>query len=280
MLFDPLSYREVGKYPISIGTSLAIESITGIHDDRLGKVDVLEYDCLWLNIRTLLRNMLGAMKSVSGPTPGASDYAESLVSEIESITQTVSEVSINKCRVMCYYSNYSEVERKHKGAVVRVFTTDKQKETFRTSKEILLKLFQKIKERNIPFIGINDLITGQPPSKNLILTHYAYDLLANSSNFKLTLVESHTGAVKSKALWHTKYLDGKNLPMIPFNRLFLQVFGDKETFRPMDHKLRKEIVDTATQYRWNSNTSMSMINYSLSQLKNPFAKDFLKSLAH
>lgn len=280
MLYDSLSYREVGKYPISIGTSLAIESITGIHDEHLGKVDVIEYDCLWLNLRTLLRNLLGAMKSVDGPTPSARDCAEALVSEIETITQTVSDVSINRCKVMCYYSNYSEVDRKHKGATTRVFNTTKQKETFNVSKEILMKLFQMIKDRNIPFMGINDLITGQAPSKNLILTHYAYDLLANSANFKLTLVESHTGAVKGKALWHTKYLDGRNLPMIPFNRLFLQVFGDKETFRPMDPKMRKEIVDIATKYRWNSNTSMSMVMYGISQMKNHFAQDFLKNLAH
>jgi len=277
MLYDPLSYREVGKYPISIGTSLAIESACGINEEGKQYNHVADYDCLWLNIRTLLRNLLGAIPSDS-PTLPAQQYAEALLFEIDTITHAVQDASHGRCRVMCYYSNYSEVERKHPGAGIRVYTTAKQKASFALSKEVLLKLFKLIKDHQVPFLGINDLISGQSFQKNLILTNYAYDLLANSPTFGLTLLESHTGAVKTKALWHTKYLDGRNLPMIPFNRLFLQVFGDKETFRPMDPKLRKEIIEIATKYKWNSSTTTSMINYGIGQLKNHYARDILRAL--
>ncbi len=277
--FSEITNREVGLLQLSIASSLAIESFCGLTPPKGETVayNVSEqFDTLWINLRTLFRNYLGAIND--GRRPHHTAVAKDLIEEIFLITQIVAEYSGNRCSVMCYFSNYSDVERKHQGAVVRAMSTEKQKEIHTFALRVFSELFKRIKKHNIPFMGINDLITKWGFVNNAILTHYAYDLLAHSVTFRLTLLESHTGALKSKALWHTKYLDGKNLPMIPFTRQFLQIFGDKETFRPFDPKVRKDIIEIATKYKWNSNTSKSMIHYGLGSMKNKYALDIITRL--
>jgi hypothetical protein len=112
----------------------------------------------------------------------------------------------------------------------------------------------------------------------LIITHIAYDLVAHKEFKQLTLLESHTGSFKQQAQWHTKYLNGKELPMIPFREDMLQVFGDSETFRPMDPKMRKEVVEIATRYNWNATTKLEKIRYGISQLNNPYAREVLSAI--
>jgi hypothetical protein len=276
-----ITNREVGLLQLSIATSMAIESFCGLSppkDETVAYNVSDQFDTLWINLRTLYRNYLGSFDATSRPRPAT--VVKDLIDEIYTITRTVAEYSGNRCSVMCYFSNYSDVERKHPGAVVRAMSTDKQKEAYSFSLKVFAELFRQIKKYKIPFLGINDLITKWGFVNNAIITHYAYDLLAHSVTFRLTLLESHTGALKSKALWHTKYLDGKDLPMIPFTRQFLQIFGDKETFRPFDPKVRRDIVEIAKKYKWNGNTSDSMIRYGLGSMKNRYALDVIGRLNH
>ena len=281
-MFDVLSSRELGQYPLSIATSLAMESVTGIHPEINRDTVLLQnYDTLWLNTRTLFRNVRGAAQGVSGfekVTP--EEYAEVMINEIESIIDITSNNTNGKTKVMLYYSNYAKVEHMHKHAQVRKDNTDIQKAYTALSKKVHSALFKLIRDMGLPFTGVDDIVDSKTPSKNLFLTNYAYDLLAHNSLFGVTLLESHTGAVKPKAMWHTKFVDGKSLPMIPFNRLFMQIFGDKETFKPMDKKLRNDIIEIAKKYRWNNSTTASMIDYGIRSMKNHYAVDVIRDMRH
>jgi hypothetical protein len=114
-------------------------------------------------------------------------------------------------------------------------------------------------------------------SRTLMLTHYAIDLLA--PNFKsFDLLESHTGAIKSKHLWYTKYYNGKDYPQLPFREDLLQVFGDNETFRPMAPSIRKQIIEIAKQYNWSPVSTSEKVEYGLNQIKDPYLRDVLRSL--
>lgn len=281
-MFDTLSSREVGQYPLSIATSLALEMATGIHPEfKDSSIPLKSYDTLWLNTRTLFRNLRGSAQGVSGfDKISASEYAEVLYTEIESIMDIVAESTESRTKVMLYYSNYAKVESMHRHAHVRKDNTDIQKAYTALSKKVHSALFKMILDGKLPFTGVDDLVESRTPSKNLFLTNYAYDLLAHNSLFNVTLLESHTGAIKQRPLWHTKFIDGRGLPMIPFNRLFLQVFGDKETFKPMDKKLRDAIVEVAKKYRWDSTTTKSKIDYGLSTLNNHYAQDILRDMKH
>lgn len=278
---EDITNREVGLLQLSIATSMAIESFCGISPPANESVAFNyseQFGTLWVNIRTLFRNYLGSIGSNGRPSPGGA--SKDLLDEIFTIMSTVGDYSDGRCSVMFYFSNYSEVGSKHKGAVVRAMTTQTQKEIYAYSLDVYRRLFTAIRRHKVPFIGMNDLITKWGVVNNAILTHYPYDLLAHSIGFRLTLLESHTGALKTKALWHTKYLDGKNLPMIPFTRQFLQIFGDKETFRPFDKKVREAIIEIGKKYKWNGNTSDSMIKYGLGNMKNKYALDVISQLRH
>ena len=111
------------------------------------------------------------------------------------------------------------------------------------------------------------------------MTHYAYDLLSNKDFKTLDLLESHTGVLKSKALWYTKFSDHKDSVRIPFNELFLQVFGDSTIFHPHDRKLRLEILAIADKYNWSFATTKDRIHLGLSMISNPFYKAILNEMA-
>ena len=65
-----LESREKGQLPISIASSLAIESALGIMEsDEPGykppaSPPLLDYDAIWINLRTLFRNLHGSMNRV------------------------------------------------------------------------------------------------------------------------------------------------------------------------------------------------------------------------
>jgi hypothetical protein len=112
----------------------------------------------------------------------------------------------------------------------------------------------------------------------MMLTHYAYDLVNYRDFNKLVLLESHTGAIKERAQWYSKYYNGRELAMIPFREDFLQVFGDNEHFRPMDIRLRKDLIEIAIQYKWSSISTTDKILYGINQMKNPYYKEILKDI--
>ncbi len=119
---------------------------------------------------------------------------------------------------------------------------------------------------------------GQINPKSLILTHYAFVLLSAKAFAELVLVESHTGTLKDRTLWYTKYMNGKTLPILPFREDFLQIFGDSETFRPADAKLRKEIIELAKKYHWNATTTSDRIRYCVGTMTHHYARDIIKSI--
>jgi hypothetical protein len=96
----------------------------------------------------------------------------------------------------------------------------------------------------------------------------------------LVLLESHTGKIKPRGQWYTKYLNGKDLVQIPFNEGFLQVFGDSETFRPMDIRFRRAILEIAERYKWTAVSTLEKLNYGIDQLKNPYYKEVLRKIVN
>jgi hypothetical protein len=59
-----LAGREMGQLPVSIGTSLALESVTGIlPEHETDDPDIHKFDSLWVNVRTLFRNIVASIPS-------------------------------------------------------------------------------------------------------------------------------------------------------------------------------------------------------------------------
>ena len=275
-MLDPVSSRALGQFPLSIATSLAIESAVGIHPEiEVREPPIKNYDELWVNLRTLFRNFMGSLEGNGQKVIPVESMAHALQMEMETITQVIREVA--PVKVVFYISNYNGMAQKYRHATVRMDNTPKQKDfTFFLNKTIdyLLKQYGK----DGPIKVFERKLKSDGRAKVMIVTHYAYDLLSASAFKELVLLESHTGKIKPKALWHTKYLNGKDLSQIPFMEIFLQVFGDNETFRPMDIKLRQAVLEIADKYKWSSVSTNDKIVYGINQIKNPYFKEVLRSM--
>jgi len=277
---DNLGSRATGAFPISVPTSIALEYACGIESEANPnpKPSVIgNYDEIWFNIRTLFRNMAGSLPSDQKFKASADDYSQALYHEIISITGILRDVS-SQIHPVFYVSNYADVDRRYKGAIVRKDRTDKQKQyTAHLNGAIKLLLATFREDRDVDIRVFDLKIKTQRRARALIITHHAYDLLGYKAFDKLDLLESHTGTIKARDTWHTKYTNGKELPMIPFSERLLPVFGDSESFHPMLGSARSEIVELAKNRRWSSITTDEKIISDIGSLKNKFLGDNIRA---
>lgn len=272
-----IEQMERGQYSLNIPTSLALESLFGIHPDRTWvKPPHLGKDQIWLNLKTLVRNIISSFPKEVVAYLQPNFLAELIHDEWNTFRTVVKDHS--RLEPILYVSNYSDLERRYNRnhALVRRDNTDKQKElTERTNAAI--KVAMKQWDEDDIKVFSND-IKGDKHKSVFMITHVPYDLTFYPSFGEVELLESHTGMIKNRSLWYTKFIGGKDLSMIPFTLYFLRIFGDKETFVPMDSKLRKELVELATNQKWNALTTDSRVRMNIEYLKNPYFKTVLKEL--
>ena len=118
-------------------------------------------------------------------------------------------------------------------------------------------------------------ITDKQPAKTLMLTNFAYDLTSKVEG-QIYLLESHTGAIKDKSKWYTKYYNGKDLATIPFNEALLPIFGDSQLFSPVGGAYRRAIVELSQKYNWSFATSKDKVMYGLDTLRDRYMADTIK----
>lgn len=272
--------RTTGQYPLSVATSLAIESAMGIHPEiPVKSPPIFDYEELWVNLRTLFRNFMGALDKAAVESITAAECAEALAEEMDTIHRIIYEGTNEQVKVIYYISDYAGIEAKYPYAVVRRDNTPKQKMFTELMTDTLGRLLKHFDNAKTGVIYTTSLKLHPKVKTNaLIITHIAYDLVAHKEFKHLTLLESHTGSFKKEAQWHTKYLNGNELPMIPFREDMLQIFGDQQTFRPMDPKIRKEVVEIATKYNWSAVTKSEKIRYGIKQLQNSYAREVLSAI--
>jgi hypothetical protein len=269
--------RTTGQFPLSVATSLAIEAALGIYPERpVDPAPILEYEELWINLRTLFRNLHGSFDKGVADTVMPETFAEALNDEMSQIHEIITHKTNGLTKVVYYISDYADIDKKYPYAVTRRDNTPKQKLFTATLKDSIALLLKMHPESNIRKVRLK--LRPEHKTKAMILTHIAFDLISYVDFKELVLLESHTGAVKSRSAWFTKYYEGKNLTMVPFREDFLQIFGDNEFFRPADRKLRQEILDIAVKYRWSPVTTDEKIKYGINQLKNPYALEVLRSI--
>lgn len=284
MNFNILAGRATSAFPLSVGTSLALESAVltdrpSIDPERKipQKVNLADYDEVWVNISTLFRNLMGSLTKDDSKRVHPSELTIGLIEEIEFIQNLVSTDTLNKTTVIFYICEYRDLNRKYPHASFRTITTDNQKvykAIHDTSIQGVIKHFGKV-----PFIKIfNSELESTNYKLALIITHIAHDLLSYKNFRDLHLLESHTGVLKKRFQWHTKYEHGKELSMLPFNKVFLQLFGDNEHFRPYPIKVRKEILELASKHKWTPATTLDKIKYSLSSLSDPYTKEIINKM--
>jgi hypothetical protein len=276
-----IAERAVGQYPLSVATSLAIESANGIHPEiPVDSPPILKYEELWVNLKTLFRNFIGALDKVTAGSVVPEEIAANLDDEMEQISQIIAESSSGRCKVVFYVNNMTNLAIRYRYATLRKDNTPKQMEYTAILKKTLALMLADNKTRPLPILTFDRLLS--PPQeatpKILLLTHVAYDLLSAKNFRSVTLLESHTGRLKDRALWYTKYANGRDLVMLPFREDLMQVFGDNETFVPMPIKVRKEVIEIANRFHWTSVTTTDKVRLGLEFIQDPLTREILKSI--
>ena len=267
--------RELGEgVPVSIGTALALESVFG--DGQSEKPPIKSIKEFWFNVRTLIRNILGAYTTEERKLITAQQLYMDLYSELQIIDASVQRYSSNQCKAVFYVCTHQSLARKFPHAVLKQLKSEQQL-YMRALEENAIKLLAP----NVQLFNwrvFDTELDGRHPTA-FIMTHYAIDLLSKSYFERLALIESHTGTIKPPMLWHTKLTNGNDLPQMPFNRFTLQIFGDRSIcFNAMPGKMREYVITMSRENKWTPATTKDKILYAIKALRDPVAIPFLLDL--
>jgi hypothetical protein len=179
-----------------------------------------------------------------------------------------------------YISGYSEIPTKFKAALLRMDTTEAQVHYTNLFNRTVKEMTQNriIEHHNVHIHNKGTEIPAEyAKSQALLISHYPYDLLLAPKFNHMDLLETHTGSIKGRDKWSTKYFNGSKLPVLPFSQLLLPVFGDKEHFRPMDKSAIEDVLALASKYNWNAVTGKEKILYGVNTLRNDLLKNTIKT---
>jgi len=265
---------------MSVATSLAIEGLVGVGLDGNGSVKktpnrTKEFEKVWINVRTLIRNVIGSVSDRSIESIRPDHIAFTVMEDIGAIEEAL-KVYGPHLKLQLYYCEYRFIQRSFPNALLREPSTVKQKTYNEVSERAWNFTRTLIQDSEYAFKNYMKTIEGNYMEKVLMLSHFPIDLLSYKQFRELSLLESHTGAIKTRPYWYTKLYNGKDLSIIPFNELTLQVYGDNETFRPTSIKLRRLLTDIAISNKWSYLTTVDKIRYNLNSIKDPVSKEELK----
>lgn len=283
-----LADRTMGGFPISIGTSFALQSIFGypieISEDnkpliRSNVQPYLGYSDILINTRTIVRNFVNAIDAKAVDTIRSSDIVHGIMGEIELCNELIKGQSNGRLNCSFYDIDYLGIEKKFPYAIFKEAKTEKQLHYKKIENECVVDLRQHL--NYVPYRQYRREITDSF-GKTLLLTHIAPDLLSRYSFSEVVLLESHTGRIKDRDLWYSKLssTNKDDLINIPFGSFSIQVFGDGIIFAPNSLAMRKQVLSIASQGRWLYSTTVDKIRNDINKYtSDPTLKgDLLKLL--
>lgn len=266
MSIEILAERAMSAPGVSVGTTLAMETILPswpVFDPERPKpkpVNIFDYKRVWINLATLFRNMYNACPRDRVELIQPQEAADALYAEMETIYQAVRAATQNAVDVHYYWCDYRDLAKIYPRGQIRAVNTPKQI-AFR---DLMVKTVERVvkmaKVNNLEFISqYHTEIQPKTYGKTILISHYPVDLLSEHRFGTVDLLESHTGVLKNKTLWYTKFFNGKTLSILPFCALTLQVFGDDHFFKAHDNKIREAVLEIAHKGKWSWMTTKSKI---------------------
>lgn len=290
--------RTLGHFPLSIATSLALEVAYGMgtapEENPTTINELIKYDGVWINIRTLARNIYNSVATADKDAVTAKDIAAALDQEmtvLEGLPQTVQDTR----HFIYYFCTHEHMEKKMKHAQFKLPTTAKQQHYAQVTDKGIAMFIKSIRSREkdiqknpahkdyvSPLLEFDCYVKPERRENIVLLTHHMLDFVHYEKFKQLTLLESHTGALKGRDRWYTKFSNGREIDFVPFNAATLQIFGDSDMFKPYKASAREEILKLSNERNWHGATSDERFLLGLSLSKNKFlydtAKDMIRSL--
>lgn len=238
-----LSNRIQSGFPVSIATGMALETlftpVQSVYDDTRkvpDKINLEDYNNYIFNVSTFLRNITTSIPSSNILFVPKKDILDILMDEIEWLTEFFHAEGLT---INFYANNYNFVKSTYdKDNILRKPTTDKQMAMDNIFKYCLDHL-----SKQDEVTQFSNSVHFNKEDQALIFTHVPWDLLSYNRFVKLDLLESHTGLVKSRKLWNTKYypIPEHDMSFLPFMEKLLTTFGDNVMFKPAPIKERIDL---------------------------------------
>ena len=108
-----ISKRDTGpNLPVSIGTAFAVEVLGGHAEGRDPEPESkILPDELWINMRTLFRNLFNAIDKKLKSGVVASDFVSTLDDEMRLIKEYARDATADKVKVVFYACHYKNINR-------------------------------------------------------------------------------------------------------------------------------------------------------------------------
>lgn len=241
---NEVGLRTKGKYPVSIGTSTALESFFGVSDSRPLAANqpapYLEYQCIVANVRTMARNYISSYKTQEIALISYDVLFSGFLEELILINNIINDQSSGKIIVSFYNHTYLKLRSHLKKVNLRLTFTPKQQLTIDLENKLSASIQASAEalKQHVAYEQTNDLIR-QGKRRNVIMTHYPMDLLMTPLN--PNLLESHTGRIKKPYEFSSKLKRAGE--HVPFNKYTLQIMGDTAgNIIPASSKMRNELM--------------------------------------
>lgn len=276
---EQIAQQEVtqGQYQVSIATSLAFETLFGINENvqPTDPLPYTHYKYVLINLRTLIRNLYGAVQKELKAEWTANRYLEKIKRELEMIPMILGDQSGGKLHTIYYIPSYRSIERKYPKALLRGLSKKAYgRQHYEAVEQYCVAQLSASAIREKHNIALLDVELPPVDARSLIITHMPIDLLSYLNTDLVDLIETHTGVIKPKNRWYTK-LNGKNLERIPFAEWSIQFFGDGKTFAGMPPAYRQTVIDFAAANRWNQTTTDRLIKAQANRIPNPEVRQTL-----
>ena len=264
----------VGSTGTSVGTHLALEAIfsksieTKFDNEReIKRVNIDDYKYHIWNIYTIVRNVIHAIPNKDKVAViGDKNFGKLLAREVGNIASIY--LFETECTPLLFFPDYGYIYKgmnmNKKDGFTKVYEEHMMVKDVLTKfkKSGILKSTNDGKGYKLPMLEGRILMT----------TNLAVDL-CNRTRFDL--LESHTGALKKKYEFNSKYhtIGENKLENIPFMEKLLYILGDKTIIKPMNITIRRSLVEVANAGKWTSRTTYEKVHYDIQKKAAPFLRD-------
>ena len=277
-----LANREQGQFAISKGTSLAIESLANLVPDRpkVRPEPITQVDAVLINVRTLYRNMLSAIKAVAKQDVNTADIPDFIAQEMRQCSDAVEKISKGKVHAFFYLCKYPDLKQEFPKALLIQPNTLKQRQAKEQEDEVIRVM--SLNPEKYGKLKVFDYYVeggGLANERVALLTHLPLDLVDRYQFKEMYLLESNTGAFKSYRDFGSKFKVKPDGVYFPFNAFTLQVLGDGgKMFMPQDSAVTKFISEVSKRSQWTHMTTMEKIKYNLDNSGDAKLGAFLKAI--
>jgi len=254
MLKNIVNDRTVTSTGVSIGTGLALETLfdVKVYDTNRSipdRVDPNSYKTHIFNIYTLFRNVVSSIVHKDKEQLISSKLVqEQLINDMYILIELYKSVDT---KLVFYMPDYTQLYKK--------YNNGKPDTAYRPyiTHLYIKKNLKGLKYPGTVYSGGNRGLLPSTYNPMLLMSHFTLDLIGVSNLSGVSLLESHTGKVKTKREFGPKYhpIGKRDLSILPMDSKLLYILGDKSIVKPMSIVDRRSVYELTVTGHINPESS-------------------------